>query len=147
MGVFSEEIRHLKRVPTLSAPPKPRSAIVRKTNVIHYLQNRYEVPVGTYRPGREAVITVDENAGVVSFSDKETGEEFAVHNIAYGVVGKKVPLPRNAQRYAETKYDDLKLKVGALYEGITFSSDYMDVLIKKYPRYGPRPTPHNEKLR
>lgn len=133
--VFREELRRLKRVPTLSSPPKPRSAIVRKTNVVHYLQNRYEVPVGTYRPGREATITVDDNAGTVSFSDKETGEELALHNIAYGVVGKKVPLPRNAGRYSETKYDDLKSKVLSMYEGITFSSDYMDLLIKKYPRY------------
>jgi transposase len=57
--VFAEEIKHLKTAPTLSAPPKPKSAIVRKTNVVHYLQNRYEVPKGTYLPGREATMTID----------------------------------------------------------------------------------------
>ena len=42
--VFAEEIKHLKSAPTLSEPPKPKSAIVRPTNVVHCLQNRYEVP-------------------------------------------------------------------------------------------------------
>jgi hypothetical protein len=42
--VFTEERRILKDVPTLSEPPKPNVAIVRKTNVVHYKQNRYEVP-------------------------------------------------------------------------------------------------------
>jgi hypothetical protein len=64
--VFAEEIKYLKQAPTLSAPPKPKSAIVRKTNVVHYLQNRYEVPKGTYLPGREAEISIDEKAGTVT---------------------------------------------------------------------------------
>jgi len=133
--VFAEEIKHLKPVPALSAPPKPKSAIVRKTNVVHYLQNRYEVPRGTYFPGREAGISVDEQAGTVTFCDKETGELLAAHNIAYGVVGKKVPLPRNADRFTETKYDDLKTKVLSAFDGIYLVEEYVDELIKKYPRY------------
>jgi len=133
--VFAEEIKHLKLVPALSAPPKPKSAIVRKTNVVHYLQNRYEVPRGTYFPGREAGISVDEQAGTVTFCDKKTGELLATHNIAYGVVGKKVPLPRNADRFTETKYDDLKTKVLSAFDGVYLIEEYVDELIKKYPRY------------
>ncbi len=79
--VFAEEIRHLKPVPTLSKPPKPESAIIRKTNVVHYRQNRYEVPKGTYLPGREAKITVDEQSGIIEFRDGETDELLAKHNI------------------------------------------------------------------
>jgi len=133
--VFAEEIKHLKSVPTLSAPPKPKSAIVRKTNVVHYLQNRYEVPKGTYFPGREATISIDEQAGTVSFSDMKTGEFFAVHNIAKGVIGKQVKLPKNAERFTQTKYDDLKVKVLSMFDGIYLSVEYVDELIRKYPRY------------
>jgi hypothetical protein len=133
--VFAEEIKHLKTAPTLSAPPKPKSAIVRKTNVVHYLQNRYEVPRGTYLPGREATITVDEQCGTVTFSDKETGEFFAVHNIAYGVIGKNIPLAKNADRFTETKYDDLKNDVLSMYDGVYLALEYLDELINKYPRY------------
>lgn len=133
--VFAEEIKHLKPVPTLSAQPKPKSAIVRPTNVVHYLQNRYEVPRGTYIPGREAAISVDEETGTVTFCDKETGEIFASHKIRYGVKGQKVPLPRNADRFSETKYDDLKVKVLSVFEGVYLTEEYVDELIKKYPRY------------
>lgn len=82
--VFADQIKHLKAVPTLSKPIESKTAIVRKTNVVHYKQNRYEVPKGTYFPGREATISVDIEKGTVSFSDKETGEFFAKHNIAIG---------------------------------------------------------------
>jgi hypothetical protein len=133
--VFAEEIKHLKQAPTLSSPPKPKSAIVRKTNVVHYKQNRYEVPKGTYRPGREAMITADDENGTVTFCDKETGELFAAHKIRYGVIGQKVPLPRNVERFGETKYDDLKIKVLAAFSGIYLAEEYADELIRKYPRY------------
>jgi transposase len=133
--VFAEEIKRLKSAPTLSEPPKPKSAIVRPTNVVHYLQNRYEVPKGTYLPGRKALITVDDEAGRVFFADQQTGELLAEHNIAYGSTGKKIPLPRNAQRFKETKYDEFKIKVLSAYEGIYLIEEYIDKLIEKYPRY------------
>jgi len=133
--VFAEEIKHLKAAPTLSAPPKPKSAIVRPTNVVHYLQNRYEVPKGTYLPGRKATITVDDETGKVFFADPQTGELFAEHNIAYGAIGKKIPLPRNAQRFKETKYDEFKITVLSAYESIYLIEEYIDKLIEKYPRY------------
>jgi len=133
--VFAEEIKHLKSAPTLSAPPKPKSAIVRKTNVVHYLQNRYEVPKGTYFPGREAAISVDEQTGTVTFCDKDTGEFLASHNIAYGVIGKKVSIPKNADRFVHTTYDDLKDKVLSAFDGVHPAAEYVEGLIKKYPRY------------
>ena len=114
---------------------KPKSAIVRQTNVIHYLQNRYEVPLGTYLPGRKAAITVDDEAGTVTFCDKESGEELARHNIAYGSIGKKIPLPRNAQRFKETKYGEFKITVLSSYDGIYLIEEYIDKLIEKYHRY------------
>lgn len=133
--VFNEEMKHMKQVPALSAPPKPKTAIVRKTNVIHYLQNRYEVPKGTYFPGREAAISVDKTAGKVTFCDKDTGELLATHDIAYGVIGKKILLPKNAARFKETRYEELKAEVLSALDGIYLAEEYVDELIKKYPRY------------
>ena len=132
--VFAEEIKHLKMAPMLSTPPKPRVAIVRKTNVVHYLQNRYEVPKGTYTPGREAIITADEKAGTVTFCDSITGELLASHKVAVGVIGKKIPLAKNADRFTETKYDELKIKVLSVFTGVNLAAEYVDELIKKYPR-------------
>jgi len=104
------------------------------TFVTRYLQNRYEVPKGTYAPGREALITVDEEAGTITFSDSVTGELFATHNIAIGVVGKKISLSKNANRFQETKYDELKNKVLAMFDDVNLACEYIDELLKKYPR-------------
>jgi hypothetical protein len=60
---------------------------------------------------------------------------FAAHNIAYGVIGKKIPLPRNTDRFAKTQYTDLKPKVLSLFSGIYLVLEYVDELIRKYPRY------------
>ena len=133
--VFAEEIKHLRSVPGLFEAPKPKSAIIRKTNVVHYRQNRYEVPKGTYLPGREAVISVDEAAGTVTFCDKKTGEFFVTHNILYGAIGKKVSISKHAARFKETKYDDLKIKVLSAFDGVYLTEEYVDELIRKYPRY------------
>lgn len=130
--VFAEESGSLKKVPTLSAPSSPHTAIVRKTNVVHYKQNRYEVPKGTYFPGRQASISVDEEKGIVSFYDKETSAFFAKHNLATGVIGKLIPLPKNASRYCDNKYEEIKRKV---LNAFPESTDYIESLIKKYPRY------------
>jgi len=79
--VFAEESKHLKPAPTLSKPIEPKTAIVRKTNVVHYKQNRYQVPKGTYLPGRQARIVPDEQGVRVAFYDSKTGELLADHLI------------------------------------------------------------------
>jgi hypothetical protein len=133
--VFVEEGGLLKPVPTLSEPLIHHStAIVRPTNVVHYRQNRYAVPKGTYTPGRRARIEADEEKGIVSFYDCESGELFAVHAIHYGV-GKGIGLPRNAQRFKETKYDVLKAAVLHWFDGIPWAAPYVEHIVLKYPRY------------
>lgn len=49
-----------------------------------------------------------------------------------GVIGKLVQLPRNTCRYRDNKYDELKEKV--LFK-FPESVNYIESLIKKYPRY------------
>ena len=99
--VFLEEIKRLTPVPTLSSPPTEKVRDIRKTNVVSYNRNRYEVPKGTYRPGRQARIEVEESA--LRIVDAQTSELLAEHEI-YPGFGKKVPLVAYSDKLSETKY-------------------------------------------
>jgi transposase len=132
--VFIQEQKHLRPVPTLSAPTPPRTANVRPDNVVHYRQNRYAVPRGTYSPGRKARIETDEEKGTVTFYDAVTDELLASHTIYYGK-GRHISLPHNTERFHETKYETLKEKVLERFNGIHGSSEYIAAIIKKFPRY------------
>ncbi len=132
--VFIEEIRHLKAVPTLSAPVVPKTAAVRKTNVVHYLQNRYEVPRGTYFPGRMARIEADVRTGRVSFYDAKNGELLAGHNISYSK-GRFVSLPKNGERFKAIKYEALKTKVLEAFGEMPGAEGFVAKIIELYPRY------------
>lgn len=132
--VFKEEARHLKPAPSLSKPPEPRIAIIRKTNVVHFLQNRYEVPKGTYMPGRQARIVLDKDGVKVSFFDSKTGELLAEHLVAAGI-GRLVKLPKNAIRYRQADWSLLKGKVLKAFSGLEEAEGYIERLVEKYPRY------------
>ncbi len=132
--VFANEIKHLKTVPTLSAPVCPKTAAIRKTNVVHYLQNRYEVPKGTYFPGRTARIEADAQAGRVTFYDAKTNEWLAAHNISYSK-GRFVSLPKNMDRFHETKYEALKAKVLAWFGDMPHADSFIGKIMALYPRY------------
>jgi hypothetical protein len=120
--VFVEESKLLKPVPTLSEP------------AVHFRQNRYAVPKGTYSPGRKARIDADDDKGTVLFFDSEGGELLASHMLHYGV-GKLVGLPKNAERFKETKYEALKATVLQCFEGAPEADAYIERIIEKYPRY------------
>lgn len=132
--VFLEELKHLKPVPTLSEPILPQTAIIRSTNVVHYRQNRYAVPKGTYFPGREARIEANEEDGTVTFYDAATDELLASHNIHYGV-GKGVGLPSNTERFNRNQYETLKTRVMEGFDGVEQAVDYIERMVEKYPRY------------
>jgi hypothetical protein len=107
---------------------------VRPTNVVHFRQNRYAVPKGTYSPGRKARIEANDEKGTVTFHDFASGELLAVHDIHYGV-GKGVGLPRNSERFKETKYEALKVTVLTWFEDVPAAAAYIERIIEKYPRY------------
>jgi transposase len=132
--VFSEEAKHLKPVPALSKPLEPKTAIIRKTNVVHYKQNRYEVPKGTYLPGREARIVIDSERISVSFFDAKTSELLAEHRVETGV-GRLVKLPKNASRFKESDYSSIKGPLLTALAGLDRASEYVELIIEKYPRY------------
>jgi transposase len=132
--VFSEEAKHLKPVPALSKPIEPKTAIIRKTNVVHYKQNRYMLPKGVYLPGRVARIVLDQTGDCVSFFDSKTGELLASHRVCAGV-GRLVKLPQNAERFKEYDYSPLKGQVLTALAGLDNAERYVDLIILKYPRY------------
>jgi transposase len=131
---FVEEQKCLVPAPTLSAPVVPKTATVRRDNVIHYRQNRYAVPRGTYEPGRKARIVPDEDSGVVHFYDTKTDELLATHAIWYGK-GKLVGLPRHAERYRDAKCESLRARVLEGFVGIDGAEQYIAKVSEKYPRY------------
>jgi transposase len=132
--MYMEEMKYMKAVPELSEPELPRVAIVRKTNVIHYRQNRYEVPKGTYYPGRKAEIQTDMAEEKVTFYDAGTQELLAEHKIC-GEIGKLVRLPKNANRYKEVRYEALIIKVRKGFENVGRAEEYINKIVSKYPRY------------
>jgi hypothetical protein len=130
--VFLEEIKHLIPVPELSEPAVPTTAIVRKTNVVHYKRNRYEVPKGTYSPGKQARIEVEND--MVKFFDIKTGEMFSEHEISCGF-GNLVSLPHNAERFQNSKWEELKVEVLSGFSGCEGGETFVCKIVEKYPRY------------
>jgi transposase len=132
--VFLTERKHLKPAPSIERPPEAKCAIVRKTNVVHFRQNRYEVPKGTYFPGRTARIDADYSAGSVILSDEKTGEILARHDLAQGV-GRLIRLDGNTSRYPAERCNKVKDELVGLLGSINGATDYIDAIIKAYPRY------------
>jgi hypothetical protein len=130
--VFLEEIKRLTPPPTLSSPPPPKVCDVRKTNVIPYNRNRYEVPKGTYRPGRQARIEAE--GSVVRFYDAQTGELLAEHDVHPGF-GRKIPLDEESDELRKTKCAALRKKVLEAFALCEGGEDFVQRLIERYPRY------------
>jgi transposase len=131
--VFLEEVRHMERVAELSSEPKPTDVVIRSDNVVHYKQNRYRVPRGTYAPGRKARIEPNPGKGTVSFYDAKTNELLAEHEIAVGV-GKLVGSPSKKNPGGKTG-EELKSKVLLDFEAIPDAQSYVELVLEKYQRY------------
>ena len=112
-AAFAQEQKHLKPAPELGNPEIiPKVANVRKNNVVFYRQNRYQMPKGTYRPGRKARIEVEEATGLARFYDYHSGELLEEYSLAQGV-GKHVrhSIYAHPQRDSKTQHRELIDKV------------------------------------
>jgi transposase len=75
---FLAEKQFLTPVPHTNTSTESLTRNVRKDNTVIYKSNRYSVPLGTYRPGRE--VEVEENDGMLSLS---LGEQvIATHKVS-----------------------------------------------------------------
>jgi len=71
---------------------------------------------------------------MVRFHDAKTGELLAEHQIYQGK-GKKVSIPKNAARFKETRYDEIKTKVLIGFEGMLGAESYIERIMERFPRY------------
>jgi len=136
-AAFTQEQKHLKPAPELgSSEVIPKVANVRKNNVVFYRQNRYQMPKGTYLPGRKSRIEVDEASGLVRFYDYHSGELLEEHSLAVGV-GKCVRNSRNShpQRDSKTKYRELIDKVLEGFGRDEQAEIFIESMMALKPRY------------
>lgn len=134
---FTQEQKHLKPAPELGGSEIiPKVANVRKNNVVFYRQNRYQMPKGTYRPGRKTRIEVDEAGGLVRFYDYHSGEMLEEHALAAGV-GKCVRNSRGShpQRDSKTRYRELIDKVLEGFGRNEQAELYIGSMMALKPRY------------
>jgi transposase len=132
--VFAQEQEHLKAAPELCEPSVvPKTAIIRKNNVVMYLQNRYCMPKGTYQPGRKIKIETDEKAGNIYFLDLKSNaliEEYPLHK----GVGKCIR-NNHTDRDRYSKLQALKDKVFSKFDGYEQAIDFAEKILVSKPRY------------
>lgn len=132
--VFEEERRHLLPVPELSEESwGNHTAIVRKTNVVIYRQNRYCMPKGTYRPGRKVRIEVDEKAETIRFYDASDNAFLEEHRLCREV-GKCIR-NKHADRDRDTKLEALQDKVLLGFSNSRHAYAFIDGIRREKPRY------------
>jgi transposase len=131
--IFEQEQKHLKSVPELSEPVVPKTAVVRKNNVVMYRQNRYHMPKGTYKPGRSVRLEADEESGTIRFFDMADSSLIEEHKIAEGI-GKSV---RNMHpdRDSKTKHEALRSKVFSGFKNDENAILFVEKILELKPRY------------
>ena len=132
--VFKEEQKHLKAVPEISERVDiPKTAIVKKTNVVMYKQNRYCLPKGTYKPGRRVKIETDEDRQKISFFDTENGSLVEAHHLNDGI-GQCVR-HSNPNRDRGSNLKAIKEKVFNGFKGDEKAISYAKRIMEIKPRY------------
>lgn len=131
--VFAQEQNYLKAVPELSEPTDiPKTAIVRKNNVVIYRQNRYCMPKGTYQPGKKVRIEADETNRTVSFYDLKDNALIEEHQLYTGI-GKCIR-NNHPERDKFSKLQSIKDKVFSGFESEP-GKEFVKKVIESKPRY------------
>jgi transposase len=131
--VFAEEQKHLKAVPELSQPLIPKIAMVRKTNVVMYRQNRYCMSTGTYQPGKKVRIETDESSEIIRFFDMKDNLMIEEYPIASGT-GRCIR-NNHPERDKFTKHQELKEKVVAGFGENEQAHVFIETMLALKPRY------------
>ena len=132
--VFAQEQKHLKAAPELGDKVVlPKTAFIRKNNVVLYKQNRYCMPNGTYYPGRKARIEVDETTRTIKFFDLQTGEILEKHRLAEGI-GKCVR-QNHPDRDRFSKHNELKKRVLLGFSESSQAQLFIEAMLRDKPRY------------
>ncbi|MBQ6370651.1 MAG: IS21 family transposase [Firmicutes bacterium] len=133
--VFEVEKKHLIPVPGYSFAKPDEQSIphqVRKDNTVLYKGNRYRVPVGTYRKGKQVHLIIDED--MVSIIDVETGVLYAKHPLC---TGKGELIGESSRRGRDKSKTILQLEsdVKELFCGDTMIDPYLVRIHREKTRY------------
>lgn len=135
--MFALEKPHLKHVPSIlsfeSNHGNSISRTVHKDNIIKYKSNRYSVPLGTYKPGKETKVRVRLEGNNLVIESLTGDKLIASHTLCHD----KGQLIKNKdhQRNRSKTVDQLKHKVIQAFVNSEAINVYIDELYKKYPRY------------
>jgi transposase len=147
--VFTLEKEHLLPIPQLFGKNSPDTSLtyaVRKNNIVWYKQNRYQVPKGTYMPGKE--VTIIANGKKIDIVDSETGEIIISHQVSTKQ-GELVPIihpERDLHSSVDKVYDrafatlnkteDAKILLDNIRkEKVRYCKDQFGVIINTAPAY------------
>lgn len=147
--VFVLERQHLLPVPqSFDKKPVDTSLTysVRKNNTVFYKQNRYQVPKGTYEPGKLVKLII--NATTINIVDIDTGEVLANHPISRkkGELVKLNHPERHISKSTEEMYakaltvlggtDNARILLDNIRkERVRYAKDQLGVIVKTTPNY------------
>ena len=134
--VFSLEKNHLTPIPILFEKHNSNDILtylVRKNNVVFYKQNRYQVPKGTYFPGREVGLIIKE--GTMNIVDLETGDIIVSHKISSDK-GKLVKIDHpDRKKNKDFKTIELYNKAKEALDSTEKAIHFIDRIKAEKPRY------------
>lgn len=147
--VFALESQHLQQVPQSIRKKSNDTSLnydVRKNNTVFYKQNRYQVPKGTYEPGKQIKLVIKDNS--IDIVDLETGEIIAHHAISSkrGELVKLNHPERQISKSSEEMYskalrvlgstDSAKILLDSIKkERSRYVKDQLGVIVKAAPNY------------
>lgn len=137
IDVFALEKPHLRPV---SSPLSFESTIshsisrtVHKDNIIKFQSNRYTVPLGTYKPYENNIVTVQVQDQQVMIWDPSSGKCIAIHPLAAG----KGHLIKNTHHSRDCSQGlaDYRQAVKTAFRHQEHIDRYLEALSQQYPRY------------
>ncbi|MEG0086918.1 MAG: IS21 family transposase [Niameybacter sp.] len=132
--VFPVEKEHLLQIPSSLFNKKSTISLtysVRKNNTISYKQNRYQVPKGTYSPGKEVLLSLKDDMLVLV--DPDTGEVLATHKICTDK-GKLIQI-HHPEREKGKNLQDLEDKALKLLGDSANAKRFLQSIEEAKPRY------------
>jgi len=149
--VFTLEKEHLLPVPELFEKNSSDTILtyaVRKNNIVLYKQNRYQVPKGTYTPGKEVKLVL--MASKINIVDIETDELIVSHHIStkQGELVKIIHPERDIHNSVDSIYERAFATLGKTEnakifldnirkEKVRYYKDQLGVIINITPSYEP----------
>lgn len=126
---FLAEKQFLKPVPHVNTRNESLARTVRKDNTVIYKGNRYSLPLGTYRPGREVEANEQDGSLTLSLS----GQIIATHKISLGR-GQLIQ-NRNHVRDHSGSVDELLARVVELMDNSPEVLTFLTAVRQDKPRY------------